>query len=165
MAKTQNPPATVPPDSVTVVDGPVEGAPSPPAARADDRSIGDLFSELTTETTTLIKQEIRLVKAEATQEAKEAGAAIGAAVAGGALAYTGLIALVIGLGWGLGKLLDEDLDMIWLGLLIVGAVVALIGYVMLNKGLDKIKALSSHPLDTTTQSLKEDKQWIKQQTP
>ena len=162
MDKTQNPPATVPPDTVTVVDGPPAG--TPPATRADDRSIGDLFSELTTETTTLVKQEIRLVKAEATQEAKEAGAAVGSAVAGGAVAYTGLITLVIGLGWGLGKLLDEDLDMIWLGLLIVGAIVAVIGFVLLKKGLDKIKNLSANPLDTTTQTLKEDKQWIKQQT-
>ena len=158
----QNPPAVVPPDTVTVVDGPAAGA-APPAKRADDRSIGDLLSELTTETTTLVKQEIRLVKAEATQEAKEAGAAIGSAVAGGAVAYTGLIAIVIGLGWALGQLLDDDL--IWLGLLIVGAVVAAIGYVMLKKGLDKIRALSHNPLDTTTQTLKEDKQWIKQQTP
>ena len=162
MAKTQNPQATVPPDSITVVEG--TGAASPPPAERDERSIGDLFSELTSETTTLVKQEIRLVKAEATQEAKEAGAAIGSALAGGAVAYTGLITLVIGLGWGLGRLLDEGLDLIWLGLLIVGAIVALIGYFMLKKGLDKIQQLSP-PLDTTTQTLKEDKQWLKAQTP
>lgn len=154
------------PTTQTGTPPPAESVPAVSAKTAsDDRSIGDLFSELTTETSTLVKQEIRLVKAEATQEAKAAGAAIGSAVAGGAVAYTGLIALVIGLGWGLGKLLDEDLDMIWLGLLIVGAVVALIGYLMLKKGLDKIKNLSTHPLDTTTQTLKEDKQWIKAQTP
>ena len=160
MDKTPNPQATVPPDSITVV----EGGGAAPLATGDDRSIGDLFSELTSETTTLVKQEIRLVKAEATQEARAAGAAIGSALAGGAVAYTGLITLVIGLGWGLGKLLDEDLDMIWLGLLIVGAIVALIGYFMLKKGLDKIQRLSP-PLDTTTQTLKEDKQWLKAQTP
>ena len=163
MANTQNPQATVPPDSVTVVEGPVGGA-APPATRADDRSIGDLFSELTTETTTLVKQEIRLVKAEATQEAKEAGTAIGAAVAGGAVAYTGLIALVIGLGWGLGQLIGDDLELVWLGITLAGIAVAVIGYVMLKKGLDQIKALSHNPLDTTTQTLQEDKQWIKEQT-
>ena len=156
MAKTQ-PPAP----SVAVVDD-VGGASPPPASAPEERSIGDLFSELTSETTTLVKQEIRLVKAEATQEAKAAGAAIGSAVAGGAVAYTGLIAIVIGLGWALGQLFDDDL--IWLGILIVGALVAAIGAVMLKKGLDKIKALTP-PLDTTTQTLQEDKQWIKAQTP
>ena len=154
--KPAAPPATEPPGSVTLVeDG---GRPAP--AR-DDRSIGDLLSELTTETTTLVKQEIRLVKAEATQEAREAGAAIGAAAAGGAVAYAGLISILIGVGWGLGQLFDEDL--IWLGILLVGVVAALIGYLMLKKGLDKLKHLSP-PLDTTAQTLKEDKQWIKEET-
>lgn len=165
MAQPPTPPAgspeAVPPGSVTRGEGTLPAQ----TTAADDRSIGDLFSELTSETTTLVKQEIRLVKAEATQEAKAAGAAIGSAVAGGAVAYTGLITLVIGLGWGLGKLLGEDLDMIWLGLLIVGGIVALIGFVLLKKGLDKIKDLSSAPLDTTIQTLQEDKQWLKAQTP
>ena len=157
--KPAAPPATQPPGSVTLVEN--DGRPAPPATQGDDRSLGDLLSELTTETTTLVKQEIRLVKAEAAQEAREAGRAVGAAVAGGAVAYTGLIALVIGLGATLGQIFDEDA--IWLGILVVGAVVALVGYLMLKKGLDQIKHLSP-PLDTTAQTLKEDKQWIKEET-
>ena len=139
--------------------------PTPPRTdtRVDDRSLGDLFSELSRETTTLVKQEIRLAKAEARKEAHQAGAAIGAAVAGGAVAYTGLIALVIGLGWGLGRLLDDDL--IWLGITLVGLIVALVGYFMFKKGIDKVRNLTSPPLDTTVQTLKEDQQWIKQETP
>ena len=154
--KPAPPPVTEPPGSVTLVED--DGRPAPPR---DDRSIGDLLSELTTETTTLVKQEIRLVKAEATQEAREAGAAIGEAAAGGAVAYAGLIPLIIGIGWGLGQLFDDDL--IWLGITLAGLVVALVGYLMLKKGLDKIKHLSP-PLDTTAQTLKEDKQWIKEET-
>ncbi len=134
-----------------------------PVAPNDGRSVGDLLSELSHETTTLLKQEVRLAKAEARQEAHEAGAAIGSAVAGGAVAYTGLIALVIGLGWGLGQLFDDDL--IWLGITLAGVIVAVVGYLMLQKGLDKVRALSAPPLDTTTQTLREDKQWLKQETP
>lgn len=140
---------------------PLPTTPPPAPAAGDDRSLGDLLSELTRETTTLVKQEIRLAKVEATQEVRTAGRNIGAIVAGGAVAYTGLIAIVIGLGWALGQLLDEEL--IWLGLLLVGAVVALIGYVLLKKGLATLQDLS--PLDTTVQTLKEDKQWLKEQTP
>ncbi|WP_420454270.1 phage holin family protein [Rubrivirga sp.] len=156
MADSRTPPKpTVEPGTVAIVEG---GAARPPAA--DDRSLGDLLSELSTETTTLVKQEVRLAKAEARQEIHEAGKGIGAAVAGGAVAYTGLIALVIGLGWGLGELLDGAE---WLGITIAGVVVALIGYVLLKKGLDQLKALSP-PLDTTVQTLQEDKQWIKAET-
>ncbi len=136
----------------------VDDAAAPPAAA--DRSLSDLLSELTSESATLVRQEVRLAKVEATQEAREAGAAIGSAVAGGAVAYVGLIALVIGLGWGLGDLIGNT----WLGITIAGVIVALVGYFLLKKGLDNIKQLTP-PLDTTVQTLKEDKQWITQQTP
>ena len=152
---------TVPPGTADLVTPPPV-APPPAAPPAEERSLGDLLSELSTETTALVKQEVRLAKVEARQEIAEAGKGVGAAAAGGAVAYTGLIAVVIGLGWALGQLLDDDL--IWLGILIVGLVVALVGYLMLKKGLDQLKALSP-PLDTTTQTLKEDQQWLKQQTP
>ncbi len=156
MADSRTPPKpTVEPGTVALV----EGDPARPPA-ATDRSLGDLLSELSTETTTLVKQEVRLAKAEAREEIREASKGLAATAAGGAVAYTGLIALVIGLGWGLGELLAGAE---WLGITIAGVVVALIGYVMLKKGLDQLKALSP-PLDTTTQTLQEDKQWIKEET-
>jgi hypothetical protein len=158
------PPQT--PRTVAVVDDvaeePAAPAPPPPEASGGDRSLADLLSELTSESATLIKQEVRLAKAEARQEIREAGAAAGRAVAGGAVAYVGLIALVIGLGWGLGRLLDDDL--IWLGITIAGLVVALVGALLLKKALDAVRALTP-PLDTTAQTLHEDKQWLTQQTP
>lgn len=152
-------PRTPAPGTVAVVDN-AAGAPAPP--EADDRSLADLLSELTSESATLVKQEVRLAKAEAREEVREAGKAVGSAVAGGAVAYAGLIPLLIGLGWGLGLLFDDDLA--WLGITLVGLAVALVGALMLKKGLDALKALSP-PLDTTAQTLKEDKQWLKQQTP
>lgn len=151
------PPAIVPPDTVAVIDPPATPAPSA------EPTLGDLLSQLTTETTALVKQEVRLAKVEAREEITEAGKGVGAAISGGAVAYTGLIALVIGLGWGLGLLIGDDLELVWLGIVIVGALVAAIGAVLLTKGIDQLKTLST-PLDTTTQTLKEDKQWIKQQT-
>ena len=136
---------------------PAERRPAAP----DERSLGDLLSELTTESATLVRQEVRLAKTEAVEEAREAGTAIASAVAGGAVAYVGLIALVVGLGWGLGELLG---GLEWLGITIAGLVVAIVGYVLLQKGLDAVRHLSP-PLDTTAHTLQEDKQWLKQQTP
>lgn len=150
-----SPTPTVEPGAVARADG--AGTRSAPAA---DRSIGDLLSDLSTETTTLVKQEVRLAKAEARQEIREAANGVGVAVAGGAVAYTGLIALVIGLGWGLGEWLGGAE---WLGITIAGGLVALVGAVLLKKGREELKALSP-PLDTTLQTLQEDKQWIKEQT-
>lgn len=154
-SRTTPPEPEVAPNSDTLVGG----ASARPFA-SNDRSLADLLSELSAETTTLVKQEVRLAKAEAREEIREAARGVGAAVAGGAVAYTGLIALVIGLGWALGQLFDDDL--IWLGLVSVGVLVALVGYVMLKKGLDQLQTLSP-PLDTTAQTLKEDKQWIKEE--
>lgn len=155
MAKTQPTPRALDPGEAVLIESPAVPAP------ADDRSIGELVAELFGETGTLVRQEVQLAKTEARQELQEAGAAVGAAVAGGAVAYVGLIALVIGLGWGLGELLG---GLEWLGVTLAGAVVALVGYLLLKKGLDKIQRLSP-PLDTTTQTLKEDKQWLNTQTP
>ncbi len=148
--------------------------PDTPPAAPDDRSLGDLLGELATETTTLVKQEVALAKSEirqemkaATDEAKTAATHVGAIAAGGAVAYTGLIAVVIGLGWLLGELLA---DAEWLGILIVGLIVAAIGYVLiqgglkkLKKDLDALKRIDPTP-DRTIKTLKEDKEWLKKET-
>lgn len=153
-------------DTTTEAAGPppTTRATSLPRATEDGRSVTDLVSELFDETTTLLRQEVQLAKSEARQEAREVGRDVGAMVTGGAIAYTGLIALVIGLGWGLGQLLGDDGELIWLGITIAGLLVALIGAVLLKKGKDRLADVTP-PLDTTTQTLKEDKQWIERQTP
>ncbi len=141
----------------------IEGADVPPIrpAPTDDRSIGELIGELANESAVLVKQEVALAKKEVREEVRVAGRNVGYAVAGGAVAYVGLIAIVIALGVLLGELLG---DAEWLGLLIVGLVVALIGYVLLKKGLDKLKAMDPAP-ERTLRTLKEDKEWLKKETP
>ena len=123
----------------------------------DPRSLGDLFSELATETTTLVRQEIALASKEIREEIRTASKNVASIAAGGALAYAGLIVLLMGLGWLLGELL---FDAEWLGLLIVGLVVALVGYALVKKGLDTLKQMDPAP-ERTIQTLKEDKEWLK----
>ena len=48
-----------------------------------DRSLGDLFAELTHETTTLVRQEVTLAKAELSHKAAEVGKDVGFLAAGG----------------------------------------------------------------------------------
>ena len=147
------------PNEAQIIEPPARPPASPGAA--DDRSIGDLIGELASETTTLVKQEVALAKKEIKEEVRVAGKNVGYTVAGGAVAYVGLIAIVIGLGWFLGELLA---DAEWLGLLIVGLVVAAIGYALLKKGLDKLQKMNPAP-DRTLRTLKEDKEWLKSETP
>lgn len=140
---------------------PPHAGPPPVGPRpGDDRSLGDLFSELTTETTTLVRQEIALAKAEITADAKKAGTHAGAAIGGGLVAYAGFLVLLIALGAGLNDLFDSS----WLGMLLVGLVAAIAGYLMLQKGLAALKTVNPVP-ERTLQTLHDDKQWLKNQTP
>src|ERR671912_3004275 len=60
----------------------------------EERSIGELFAELSQKTTTLVRQEIQLAKVEMTQKASRVGKNVGFLVIGGVVAYTGLLAVV-----------------------------------------------------------------------
>ena len=126
--------------------------------KGDDRSLGELFSELSQETTTLIRQEVNLAKTEMSQKASRVGKDVGFMAAGGAVAYAGLLAILAGVIALLALVIP-----LWLSALLVGVVVAGLGYFLVRKGLDALKQEDLAPRDTI-QTLKEDKQWAKDQT-
>ena len=123
----------------------------------DDRSLGELFSELSQETTTLIRQEVQLAKTEMSQKASRVGKDVGFLAAGGAVAYAGLLAIVAGVIALLGLVIP-----LWLSALLVGVVVATIGYFLVRRGLDALKQEELVP-HQTMETLKEDKEWAKDQ--
>lgn len=124
----------------------------------EDRSLGDLFAELSRETSTLVRKEVQLAKTEMTEKATKAGRNIGFLVAGGAVAYAGLLALIAALIVGLAEFVG-----LFLSALIVGLVVAVIGYFLVQKGLDALKHMDLTP-QQTIDTLKEDKEWLQEQT-
>jgi Flp pilus assembly protein TadB len=126
--------------------------------RGDDRSLGELFSELSQETTTLIRQEVNLAKTEMSQKASRVGKDVGFLVAGGAVAYAGLLAVIAGVIALLGLVIP-----LWLSALLVGLVVAVAGYFLVRRGLDALKQEDLAPRETI-ETLKEDKEWAKDQT-
>ena len=126
--------------------------------RGDDRSLGELFSELSQETTTLIRQEKNLAKTEMSQKASRVGKDVGFMAAGGAVAYAGLLAIIAGVIALLGLVIP-----LWLSALLVGLVVAAIGYFLVKRGLDALKQEDLAPRETI-ETLKEDKEWAKDQT-
>ena len=135
----------------------VMGPPRPAVQNQDERSLGDLFKELAGETQLLVRQEIRLAKAELSEKAGKAGKNVGFIAAGGFVAYAGLIVLVMALGLLLGSFMPD-----WLGFLIAGVVAILAGYAFFQKGLSGLKH-TDFSLERTAETLQEDKLWMKQE--
>lgn len=124
---------------------------------SDTRSLGELFASLSKDTTTLVRQEIELAKTEISEKVSEATKNVVSLVVGGAIAYAALILILAAVAVGLAQIMEP-----WLAVLIVGVVVAIIGMVLLQKGLSALKNLNFVP-EKTIESLKEDKEWAQQQ--
>jgi Putative Actinobacterial Holin-X, holin superfamily III len=128
------------------------------AQTRDERSLGDLFSDLSRETTTLVRQEVQLAKAELTQSATEAARGIGILVAGGAVAYAGLLFLLLAIVFGL---IEVGWDA-WVSALVVGLVVVAIGAILVLRARESLKPANLAP-QKTVETLKEDAAWAKEQ--
>ncbi len=128
------------------------------AQQRDERSLGDLFSDLSRETTTLVRQEVQLAKAELTQSATEAARGIGMLVAGGAVAYAGLLFVLLAIVFGL---IEADWDA-WLSALVVGLVVVALGAILVWRAREALKPANLAP-QKTVETLKEDAAWAKEQ--
>jgi Putative Actinobacterial Holin-X, holin superfamily III len=124
----------------------------------DERSLGDLFSDLSRETTTLVRQEVQLAKAELTQSATEAARGIGMLLAGGAVAYAGLLFLLLAIVFGL---IEAGWDA-WVSALVVGLVVVAIGAILVLRARESLKPANLAP-QKTVETLKEDAAWAKEQ--
>jgi xanthine/uracil permease len=127
------------------------------AVMRQDSTLGELFSELSQETSTLIRQEVQLAKAELSRKAAQAGKEAAFIAAGGAIAYAGFLALIAAAIMGVAEFLPG-----WLSALLVGVIVAGVGYLLLQKGISSLKEINPAPR-RTIETLKEDKEWLKQQ--
>ena len=123
----------------------------------DDRSLGELFSELAQDTSTLVRKEVQLAKTEMSQKASRVGKDLGFLAAGAALAYAGLLAIIAGAIVLVGQVIP-----MWLSAFLVGLVVAAVGYFLVRRGLEALKREDLAPRQTI-ETLKEDGQWAKDQ--
>jgi uncharacterized membrane protein YqjE len=94
-----------------------------------DRSVGELISEVTTDLTTLMRQELELAKAELKQEATSAGKAAGMLGAAGFAGYMVVLFLSIALWWALANGMDEGWAALIVAVLwtVVASVLAVVG--------------------------------------
>lgn len=123
----------------------------------DERSLGDLFSELASETSTLVRQEVALAQVELTNKAAKVGKNVGFLVVGGAIGYAALLAVIAAVIIGLGNFIP-----LWLSALIIGVVIAIVAYLLISSALAALKKTDLTP-QQTVETLKEDAQWLKKQ--
>jgi hypothetical protein len=119
-------------------------------------SVADLLKQLSEQTSRLASLEVALAKAEAREKGKQAGA--GASLLGGASLF-GLLAsgaLTAALVLGLATAMHD-----WLAALIVGAAYLVIAGVLLLIGRARIKRALPLAPQQTTESVKEDVEWVK----
>lgn len=123
-----------------------------------DSSIGDLLRQLSEETSTLVKQELALARAEIEQQGKRAGKGagmLGGAGVAGLLTLGALTATLIGV-------LDTAMAF-WLAALIVTLVWGAIAGVLALQGRNEIQQ-ATPPAPQTVDTIKEDVQWAKTRT-
>src|SRR4051795_8106708 len=101
----------------------------------NERSLGELFAELSRETSTLVRSEVSLAKTELTEKATQAGRNAAIVAVGGALAHAGLLVIIAAVV----LLLVQAGLAAWLAAVIVGLVVAGGGYLVAQKGVTALK--------------------------
>jgi Putative Actinobacterial Holin-X, holin superfamily III len=124
----------------------------------DDRSLKDLFGDLTHSVSTLFRKEIELARAETSEKVSQAAFAAGSIAAGAMLALAALIVLLHALVIALTELGLAPA----LAALIVGGVVAIVAIALIYKGMKDLKARSLAPT-RTVESLRQDAHMVKEQ--
>jgi VIT1/CCC1 family predicted Fe2+/Mn2+ transporter len=122
-----------------------------------ETSLGDLFSRLSEQASTLIRQEIQLAQTEMTRKATKAGRnaafiALGALIALGAF-FSVIAALIL--------VLAQVMEA-WLAALIVAVVLAIAAALLIQYGISKLKQIDPAPR-RTIETMKENKEWLTQQ--
>jgi hypothetical protein len=125
----------------------------------DQRSLGELFAELSRETSALVRGEVALAKTELAQKAARVGRDAGMVALGGALAHAGALAVAAAI---ILLLVVAGIPP-WLAALIVGIGIAAGGYLLAQKGLSALKNEDIAPKQTI-ETVKETAQWAKNQT-
>ena len=132
-------------------------APNGNTDKKQDKSVGELFGDLTREMSTLVRQEVQLAKTEMTQKAASLGKNVGFITVAAIFACLALQALTAAAILGLAEFLAP-----WLAALIVTGVLLIVGIILIFVALGAIKKEGIAPTQTM-ETIQEDVQWAKQQ--
>jgi uncharacterized membrane protein YqjE len=121
-----------------------------------DKPVGELMGELARETTTLMRQELELAKAEMREKGKEAG--VGAGMLGG-----GAVAALLALGslTAFAILVLSTFLPDWAAALVVAIVWGVAAAVLAMRGKERVQEAGAPVPEEAMDSMKEDVQWAK----
>ncbi|PVA11333.1 phage holin family protein [Pelagivirga sediminicola] len=123
---------------------------------ANNKSVTDMLGEALNHVSALVRKEVDLARAEMSENLNKAAVALGLIVGAVIIALTALNVLSAAL---VAALTEAGIDAGW-SALIVGAVLAIIAFVMVGKGVNDLK-LSSLAPSRTTKNVKRDAHAIK----
>jgi uncharacterized membrane protein YqjE len=135
---------------------------TPSETRTDalhDRPVGELLKQLSNETTTLVRQELELAKAEVREKAGKAGPGFGMWGGAGVTAFLALGSLTAFLILALDGAMPN-----WLAALIVGLIWAAIAGFLYFRGKKRLQEAGPPIPEQTIETVKEDLQWAKHPT-
>src|SRR3954447_23411524 len=121
-----------------------------------DKSLGELFGDLTSDLSRLFRAEVQLAKTEARDELKKTGKATGMLGGAGLAGWMTALFMSLALAW----LLDQAMNTA-LAFLIVGILWGVVALVLVTRGKREIKQVE--PMPTTVRTVKKDVQWAKEQ--
>jgi len=121
-----------------------------------ERPVGELLKQLSEETTTLVRKELELAKAEVSEKGKKAGVGAGMFGGAGVAGFLGLGALTAALIVAL-----DGAMALWLAALIVGLIWLAVAGVLALQGRNKVQEATPPVPEQATESVKEDVQWAK----
>ena len=133
---------------------------SPDVGDLHERSLPELLKQLSQETTQLLKQEIELAKAEVGEKGRQAGKGAGLLGGAGVIGLGAVGALTACFILALAAVMPA-----WLAALIVAVVYGAVAGVLALQGRNRIKQAVPPVPEQTVETLKEDVQWAKTQTP
>ncbi len=121
-----------------------------------ERPVGELLKQLSEETTTLVKQELELAKAEMAEKGKQAGTGAGLFGGAGVTGLLALISLTLTLIFALATGMDD-----WIAALIVTVLWGAVAGVLAMTGKQKLKEAGPPVPEQTVETVKEDVEWAK----
>jgi len=123
-----------------------------------DQSVGDLLGRVTSDLSTLMRQEVELAKVEIKEEATKAGKASGTLVGAGLVGFLVLVFLSLAVMFGL----DQVMPIGWAAV-ITAVLLAIVAAVLFVVGRRQLQQVNPKP-EQTVETLKEDVQWAKNRT-
>jgi hypothetical protein len=121
-----------------------------------EKSLGQLFGDLSSEFTGLLQTQLELVKVELRDDVQQVGKTAGMFGGAAAAGYFALLLLSFAAAWGLATVMNTGL-----AFLIIGVVYALVAGVLYAQARTRAKSLDLVPTQTVA-SFKEDMEWARQ---